>query len=170
MVTVHSHLWIKQDWIENWLWGCVQMIWVIAGWVHRRLYSCWAEDVLQRQTKVKNRRRLMEEEHRRVQLPAVWRHSSLLWEKQKTLSKARCSAAERKAEESVFVTPGGETFIDKPKSFTAHYSSDNLETAAGGIDRGDGQTPAKQGVKNRGGFSETLNLNPQLFHRARQLF
>lgn len=68
------------------------------------------------------------------------------------------------------VTPGGETFIDKPKSFTAHYSSDNLETAAGGIDRGDGQTPAKQGVKNRRGFSEALKLKPQLLHRAHHLF
>lgn len=42
------------------------------------------------------------------------------------------------------VTPGGETFIDKPKSFTAHYSSDNLERAAGGIDRGDGSKTTRE--------------------------
>lgn len=32
---------------------------------------------------------------------------------------------------------GVETLIDNLKSFMAHYSSDNLKTAVGGIDRGD---------------------------------
>lgn len=61
---------------------------------------------------------------------------------------------------------GAETLIDNLKSFMAHYSSDNLETAVGGIDRGDCQRGEKQQVKNRERFSESFNFSGLLFFRS----
>ena len=69
--------------------------------------------------------------------------------------KAYRSAAEEK-QRNLSWWQRAETLIDNLKSFTAHYSSDNLETAVGGIDGGDGQTQEKQ-EKNRERFSDMLH-------------
>lgn len=121
---------MQEEYIQKELWGCMRMF-VGLSFVN----LCTAAEESKMDGWQQREIRQMSKTNRRTFLGGKLQHYLKLIAQQQKNSRGICLGS-----------TGGETVIDNLKSLTAHYSSDNLETAVGGIDRQEWQSREKQEV------------------------